>query len=245
MQNEDSQPSTFNPQLVWPPCPNILAPETIFLLCEPEQLAAGADEYARQIPKNDPFFIPWTDFLAQLDRKAMMRLEVSDADVEVQASACSPGRLKLELQHAELESGVPAFSSLDPFRRSANARRPASGRGATPRIFNQLHRWLRHGYAVHVICNNDGERQRFTEIWAELVGQASRLSPSEKDLGNEIRDRCDACPTFTWYTLTRFHLRRGKTRLSSPTRKFLAATKFSGPPVENPRTRWPPVPPRH
>ena len=66
-----------------------LPPETIFLLCEPEQLATRADEYALQIPENDPFFIPWTNLLAQLDRKAMTRLEVSDADVGVQASACS------------------------------------------------------------------------------------------------------------------------------------------------------------
>ena len=34
-------------------------------------------------------------------------------------------------------------------------------------FFAQLHRWLRQGYAVHVFCNNDGERQRFTEIWDE------------------------------------------------------------------------------
>jgi len=35
-------------------------------------------------------------------------------------------------------------------------------------FFNQLHRWLRQDYAVHVFCNNDGERQRFSEIWAEM-----------------------------------------------------------------------------
>jgi transcription-repair coupling factor (superfamily II helicase) len=34
---------------------------------------------------------------------------------------------------------------------------------------------LRQGYAVHVFCNNDGERQRFTEIWDELVTQDSGL----------------------------------------------------------------------
>ena len=181
-----------------------LPPETIFLLCEPEQLAARADEYAQQIPENDPFFIPWTDFLARLDRKVMTRLEVSDADVGVQALACSPGKLKLELQHAELESGAPVFSSLDAFR-------PLGERAPDPQIaeaqrrefFNQLHRWLRYGYAVHVFCNNDGERQRFTEIWAELVGQASRPSSSEKDPGKEIRDRCDACPTLHLGTLSR------------------------------------------
>ena len=36
-----------------------LSRETIFLLCEPEQLAVRADEYAQQIPENDPFFIGW------------------------------------------------------------------------------------------------------------------------------------------------------------------------------------------
>src|SRR5207302_1673747 len=30
-----------------------------------------------------------------------------------------------------------------------------------------LHRWLRQHYSVHVFCNNDGERLRFHEIWAE------------------------------------------------------------------------------
>ena len=33
--------------------------------------------------------------------------------------------------------------------------------------FAQLHRWLRQGYQVHVFCNNEGERERFREIWAE------------------------------------------------------------------------------
>ena len=34
-------------------------------------------------------------------------------------------------------------------------------------FFQQLHRWLRQDYAVHVFCNTDGERQRFEEIWKE------------------------------------------------------------------------------
>jgi transcription-repair coupling factor (superfamily II helicase) len=160
-----------------------LPPETIFLLCEPEQLATRAEEYARQIPENDPFFVSWPNLLAQLDRKAMTRLEVSDADVGVQALA---------------------FSSLDAFR-------PLGERAPDPQIaevqrrefFNQLHRWLRQDHAVHVFCNNDGERQRFGEIWAELVGQASSLSPSEKGPGKEIRDRRDARPTLHLGTLAR------------------------------------------
>jgi len=152
-----------------------LPPETIFLLCEPEQLATRADEYARQIPENDPFFLSWTDFHAQLDRKAMTRLEVRDADVGVQALACSPGKLKLGLQRAESEFGALGFASLDAFR-------PLGDRAPDPQIaeaqrrefFHQLHRWLRQGYTVHVFCNNDGERQRFEEIWKEYGFESPR-----------------------------------------------------------------------
>ena len=115
-----------------------------------------------------------------------------------------PDKLKLELQRAESEFGAPIFSSLDAFR-------PLGERAPDPQVadaqrrefFHQLHRWLRHGYAVHIFCNNDGERQRFTEIWAELAGPASRLSPSEKNPGTEIRDRRDAGPTLHLGTLAR------------------------------------------
>ncbi|HSY09796.1 MAG TPA: transcription-repair coupling factor, partial [Candidatus Dormibacteraeota bacterium] len=40
--------------------------ETLFLLCEPEQLTLRADEYAQQIPADDPFFISWPDFFVEL-----------------------------------------------------------------------------------------------------------------------------------------------------------------------------------
>ena len=54
--------------------------ETIFLLCEPDQLAARAEEYASQIPASDPFFISWEKFLTDLDRRGLTRLELNDAD---------------------------------------------------------------------------------------------------------------------------------------------------------------------
>jgi transcription-repair coupling factor (superfamily II helicase) len=34
-------------------------------------------------------------------------------------------------------------------------------------FFAQLHRWSRQGYVVHLFCNNDGERQRFGEVWKD------------------------------------------------------------------------------
>jgi transcription-repair coupling factor (superfamily II helicase) len=34
-------------------------------------------------------------------------------------------------------------------------------------FFRQIHRWLRQGYDVRLFCNNEGERQRFREIWRD------------------------------------------------------------------------------
>jgi transcription-repair coupling factor (superfamily II helicase) len=57
-----------------------LPSETIFLLCESEQLAVVADEYAKQIPANDPFFIAWEKFVGELDAREMTRVELSEDD---------------------------------------------------------------------------------------------------------------------------------------------------------------------
>jgi len=127
--------------------------ETIFLLCEPESLAVRAGEYARQLPPGAPLFISWEEFLVDLDRRGLTRLEFA-------------------------EEGEALFASLEAFR-------PLPDRPPDPQIaglqrrefFNQLHRWLRQGHAVHVFCNNDGERQRFEEIWKEYgLAEEKRLA---------------------------------------------------------------------
>src|ERR1035437_9306388 len=142
--------------------------ETICLLCEPEQLTLRADEYAQQVPANDPFFISWNDFLAGLSKRGMTSLEFSEAEVGVQALACSPDRLKPELQPAEPKIGVPIFTSLDAFRPLAERAPELQIAEAQRReFFQQLHRWLRQDYSVHLFCNNEGERERFEEIWKE------------------------------------------------------------------------------
>ena len=181
-----------------------LPKETVFLLCEPESLAIHADAYAQQVPADDPFFISWPDFLVELNRHSFTWVELGDAEAGVQTLAYSPERLKPELQPAELEFGVPRFASLDAFRPLAErAPEPPIAEAQRREFFQQLHRWLRQDYAVHVFCNNDGERQRFAEIWVELVGQASSLSPSEKTQEKEIGDRRDACPTLHLGSLAR------------------------------------------
>ena len=276
-----------------------LSPGTVFLLCEPDQLAERADEYARQVPEGDPFFIPWGTFLEQVVVHGMTRLELTEAesglggDGERETSSdaqfpltstLSPGeREKPSPAGGEFERGgtysdVPTLSPLPegegkgegkghvpnvatpdlakaerppqccppsavllrrtgyggrvprtPHFESLEAFRPLAERAPEPQVaevqrrefFAQLHRWLRQGYAVHVFCNNDGEQQRFTEIWHEYgftnVGQASRLSPPPRDdsdrnastiglddvVPESEQDRRDACPTLHLGTLAR------------------------------------------
>src|SRR5262249_13123603 len=58
--------------------------------------------------------------------------------------------------------------SLEAFRPlTERALEPPVAEVARREFFAQLHRWLRQSYAVHVFCNNQGERDRFSEIWRE------------------------------------------------------------------------------
>ena len=161
--------------------------ETIFLLCEPEQLATRADEYAQEIPDADPFFIGWTDFLVEMHRRGFTSVELEE-ETQIQTGWGERPREPNDgsMSTAAREDARPTklnFTSLDAFR-------PLGERAPDPQIaeaqrrefFNQLHRWLRQGHAVHVFCNNDGERQRFKEIWAELgLGRESKDESREPD----------------------------------------------------------------
>ena len=158
--------------------------ETIFLLCEPERLALHAEEYAQQVPRDDPFFISWENLCAEIETRGMTQVNLSEEDV------------------------APIFASLDAYRPLAERPpEPPVADAQRREFFQQLHRWLRQGHAVHVFCNNEGERQRFAEIWKEFgfggVGQASRLSPSEEEKNLENGDRRDACPTLHIGSLAR------------------------------------------
>jgi len=157
---------------------DFLPNETIFVLCDLESLALRADEYAQQIAGDDSFSLSWEQFRADATAQGKTFLELSEDAAE--------GSDSLELE----------FASLDAYRPLAErALEPQVAEVQRREFFGQLHRWLRQDYAVHVFCNNDGEQQRFQEIWTDLVGQASRLSPSDSSEPDKIGDRRDACPT--------------------------------------------------
>lgn len=160
--------------------------EAIFILCDPELLAAQADNYSAQIPANDPFHISWPDFLAELNRRGFASVGVDDdmpSELPLKAAVASNPN---DAQTPETVPASPLFGSLDAFR-------PLAERAPEPQIaeiqrrefFQQLHRWLRQHYRVYIFCNNIGERQRFEEIWKEL-GLADPCLP-EQDSAPRIR----------------------------------------------------------
>jgi transcription-repair coupling factor (superfamily II helicase) len=135
-----------------------LPADSIYLLCEPEHLDEHAEQYTQTLPANNPFHIAWSDLASQLERtnSVLTLTETENVGAADIGGASSVEPLNLFL------------TSLDPFR-------PVVERAPDPQIveaqrrefFAQLHRWLRQDYAVHVFCNNQGEQQRFAEIWAE------------------------------------------------------------------------------
>jgi len=140
-----------------------LPSETILLLCEPGQLELRADEYEEQVPAGDPFFVAWETLRETSSERGMTQLGVAETD------GADPDQMQsVADQRAAAQIGFPVFASLDAFR-PLGERAPDLQIAEAQRreFFNQLHRWLRQGYAVHIFCNNDGERQRFEEIWKE------------------------------------------------------------------------------
>ncbi|MSU56578.1 MAG: transcription-repair coupling factor [Pedosphaera sp.] len=151
--------------------------ETVFLLCEPDQLAAHAAEYAAQVPAGDPFFITWEKFREEISMRGMTSVELDEAETVGTPNSNPAGISAANDQRAESEFGAPLFTSLEAFRPLATrAVEPQIAEAQRREFFHQLHRWQRQGYAVHIFCNNDGERQRFTEIWSEF-GFDSPLTP--------------------------------------------------------------------
>jgi len=196
-QENAATPGGQNPVIRHPSLATLLdylPRETIFLLCEPESLAVHADAYGQQVPLDDLFFVSWPDFLIELNRRNFTSIELSE----------DAG----EMDEANPQSAIcnPQFENLDAFRPLAErAPEPQVAEAQRREFFAQMHRWLRQEYSVNIFSNNAGERQRFEEIWQELVGQASRLSssPMSDEKLPQKPDRQDACPTIHLGSLAR------------------------------------------
>lgn len=143
----------------------------IFLLSEPDVLQAQAERYAEQVPSDDRFFISWDDFRAEIKARGAVSIEASETENGLVEN---------------FVAGVPDFTGKDPMAwQSLDVFRPIGDHRPEPHIaeaqrrefFSQIHRWLRQDYSVHLFCNNDGEKQRFQEIWWEYgLGNVEAMS---------------------------------------------------------------------
>jgi transcription-repair coupling factor (superfamily II helicase) len=136
---------------------DFLPRETLWLVCEPQLLETRAEEYTAQLPDHDPFLVRWEDFQQKASAKGMTLVNLAEAEPGPETDS-----------EGESQPDLLSFQSLDAFRPLTDrAPEPAVAEAQRREFFAQVHRWLRQAYAVHVFCNNDGERQRFLEIWQE------------------------------------------------------------------------------
>ena len=159
-----------------------LPKETIFVLCEPELLEEQARLYSEQVPAEDPFFISWDTVKEEILRRGMGCVAIAEDDgVRISpVAAMMDGEEAQEKFDALIASHIaatgggrapqaePVFHSLEAFRPIGD--RPPElhiAEAQRKEFFSQLHRWSRQDFVVHVFCNNDGERQRFEEVWWE------------------------------------------------------------------------------
>ncbi len=185
-----------------------LPDRTLVLLCEPETLADRTRDYCARLPTDDRLHAAWPDLCAAMTARGMCVLEFTEA--EAASGSAEPDAVALESvavpPHESSRGELPAmpprggfpgvsttadapslrFESLDAFRPlGVAAPEPEIAAAQRRAFFGQLHRWLRQGYAVHVFCNNDGEQQRFEEIWTEYGLQ----EPSPAPGGGTVRAR--------------------------------------------------------
>lgn len=130
-----------------------LPADTIVLLANPAELQQYGESYVKELGADNPFFLNMAEWETRLQRAAKSIVCFGDLPLSFSAEAV-PATLELE----SLETYRP-LGDRPPETHIAEAQRRE--------FFQQLHRWQRQSYAVHVVCNNEGESQRFQEIWAE------------------------------------------------------------------------------
>jgi transcription-repair coupling factor (superfamily II helicase) len=141
------------------PLVDLLPRNTLLVLDEPEKLAAAAENYARQIPKGDKFFAEWRHTL----ESGLTIVQLTEA------LAIDPPPSYINLRLASLD----AFRPLD-----TRSPEPEIAEQMRRSFFEQMQRWTIEGYSLQVFCSNDGEKQRFEELWHEYT-EASNTARSK------------------------------------------------------------------
>ncbi|MFM8469976.1 MAG: transcription-repair coupling factor, partial [Limisphaerales bacterium] len=187
--------SPLSHPLTFPPAPfatllDYLPDDAIIILSDPEAIEAHAERYGEQLPDNSPFFARWEELRGELLQRKLSVVALMDEELGVSGDT-SPLPPALAPDEGEGEGSAPALPTradsaaadssvitnhFSPLLASLEAFRPISDRMPEQEIaiaqrqafFHQLSSWLRQGFHVQVVCNNDGEAQRFQEVWQEM-----------------------------------------------------------------------------
>ena len=131
-----------------------LPTNAIVLLVNLPEIQQLGESYVKELGADNPFFLNMAEWETRLQRAAG-------------CIVCFGEELPLTLT-GDAAQATLALESLETYRPLGD-RPPETHIAEAQRrdFFQQLHRWQRQNYGVHVVCNNEGESQRFKEIWAE------------------------------------------------------------------------------
>lgn len=181
-----------------------LPENSLCLLCEPELLDEHAAIYSDQVPHGDPFHLEWHEALDRITERKIISLEIAE-EAASRPEIDSSEEINLTGRPEHENANPPTSETQNPIVEylgfaDLEAFRPLGERAPDPQIteaqrrefFDQLHRWLRQSYDVHIFCNNDGECQRFWEIWQEYgfdnpIPQTNSKEPSSRKSPSAIQ----------------------------------------------------------
>jgi transcription-repair coupling factor (superfamily II helicase) len=207
----------------WGTLTDYLPASALVLLCEPDALAERWQAHAQRLPPGESFHVPWPALTAAWASRGLTVIALVEAEPELPVFLAEAGSAE-----TAPEAPVPTvrFESLETWRPlEAQAPEPEVAAAQRRAFFGQLHRWLRQGWAVHVFCNNAGERQRFEEIWAEYGLDGPPAAPGAPPLRPALHlgalARGCLCEAARWVVVTdaeifgRYKVQRPR-RLKSP-----------------------------
>jgi transcription-repair coupling factor (superfamily II helicase) len=164
-----------------------LPANAIVLLHDPARLAEQAIAWRQQAPADEPLLLDWNTARESLATGQRAILEVSD----VLGLLTEPAN-EISLQ------------SLEAFRPAAPAAPDPTVADRQRREFlQQLHRWMRQGFAVWLLCHEESQCRRAHELWQELrLDEGPEGQPLQPRLELAAVSQGFLCPAARWVVAT-------------------------------------------
>jgi transcription-repair coupling factor (superfamily II helicase) len=149
--------------------------DAVLLWCGPDAARELTLRYLEQVPPGDLFHLTLTQFDVAMAGLASVELN----DFEQASSLLPPSAPPTPNESTKTNAPLAnlTFQGMDVFRPIGERTDPHIAEAQRKEFFSQIHRWMRQGYQIEAFCNNDGEKQRFEEIWREYnLGAPSGLT---------------------------------------------------------------------